>query len=93
MSDIHNCKICNDKVYMDNAECCIVCGEWFCGDCDYENGIKIWSENNSTYYYVCKYCLEEGLDYINLDNMDDTEFDEGEYDSAIKELNLRAKRR
>ncbi len=91
MSDIHNCSVCNDKVYIDNAESCIICGEWFCGGCDYENGIKVWNEENSTYYYVCKDCLEEGLDYINSDNMDNVEFEEDEYKEACNELNKRNK--
>lgn len=89
MSDIHDCEICECKVYMDNAEQCIVCSAWFCGGCDYENGEQLWSEENSNYYYVCKQCLDAGLAEINSENMDDAIFSQEEYDRAVKELNSR----
>ena len=86
MSDIHDCQGCGEKVYMDNAEHCVVCGGWFCGACDYENGERLWDEENQNYYYVCKDCLEQGLDYINEDNEDDATFTKEEYDRAVNEL-------
>ncbi|QDY27022.1 FYVE zinc finger domain-containing protein [Clostridium botulinum] len=89
MSDIHDCFGCGEKVYMDNAEHCIVCGNWFCRVCDYENGENLWDNKNENYYYVCKDCLEQGLDYINEDNEDDVTFTEKEYDGAVKKLNQR----
>ncbi|APH20971.1 TPA: hypothetical protein ACXDAY_002253 [Clostridium botulinum] len=89
MSDIHDCQGCGEKVYMDNAEHCVVCSSWFCGACDYKNGEKLWDDENENCYYVCKDCLEQGLDYINEDNEDDTIFTKGEYDKAIEKLNKR----
>jgi hypothetical protein len=89
MSDIHNCQGCGEKVYMDNAEHCVVCGSWFCGACDYENGETLHDIENQNYYYVCKDCLEQGLDYINVDNEDDAIFTKEEYDRAVKELEER----
>lgn len=89
MSDIHDCQVCGEKVYMDNAEHCVVCGSWFCGACDYENGEKLWAEQNKNYYYVCKDCLEQGLDSINEDNEDDATFTKEGYDKALAELNKR----
>jgi hypothetical protein len=74
---------------MDNAEKCIVCGSWFCGACDYEHGEKLWDEENKNYYYVCKNCLEQGLDSINNENEDDAIFTEEEYNRATKELGKR----
>ena len=91
MSDIHNCQECWEKVYIDNAEHCVVCGRWFCEACDYINGEQLWDEENNNYYYVCKDCLNQGLEYINEDNIDDTIFTKEEYNRAIKELNERIK--
>ena len=91
MSDIHDCQGCREKVYMDNAEQCVVCGSWFCGACDYNKGEKLWDDKNKNYYYVCKDCLEEGVDYINDDNEDDATFTKKEYDREVKDLNERNK--
>lgn len=85
MSDIYDCQVCKGKVYMDNAEHCIVCGSWLCGACDNENGEKLWDSENENIYYVCKHCLNQGLDYINEDNEDDAIFTKEEYDKALKE--------
>lgn len=90
MSDIHDCQGCKEKVYMDNAEHYIVCDSWFCRACDYENGEKLCDEGKD-YYYVCKDCLRQGLNYINKNNEDDTKFSKEEYDRAIKELYKRGK--
>lgn len=92
MPDIHECSGCGEQVYMDNAEQCIVCGDWFCYACDYENGENLWSEENSNSYYICKECLENGLEDINDENMDDAIFTKEEYNKAIKELNKRKTR-
>lgn len=89
MSDIHDCCECKEKVYMDNAEYCIVCGNWFCRACEYENGVNLWSHNNDNNYYVCKHCLKQGLEYINNDNEDDAIFTQEEYEKAVKELSNR----
>ena len=91
MSDIHECQGCGEKVYMDNAEHCVVCGSWFCGACDYENGEKLWDEENENYYYVCNGCLKQGLDYINENNEDDAIFTKEEYDKAVMFLKNRNK--
>jgi len=89
MSDIHDCQGCGEKVYMDNAEHCVVCSSWFCGACDLENGKNLWDDENKNGYYVCKRCLKQGLDYINKDNEDDAIFTKEEYNTAVKELKLR----
>lgn len=89
MSDIHTCRDCKNPVHMDHAANCIVCDDYFCGGCDSENGENLWSENNSNNYYVCKPCLNQGIEYINDENMDDAVFTIEEYDKAIEELKLR----
>jgi hypothetical protein len=89
MSDIHDCRGCKEPVYMDNAESCIVCDDYFCGACDYESGITLWSGSNSNAYYVCKHCLNQGIEYINKENMDDATFTVEEYNRTIKELKSR----
>lgn len=86
MSDIHDCQNCKDKVYMDNAEHCVVCSSWFCEACDYENGQNLYDEENDNYYYVCKDCLEKGLDYINKNNEDDAKFTKKEYNKSLRDL-------
>lgn len=87
MSDIHDCQECGEKVYMDNAEHCVVCGSWFCGACDYSKGITLCDNKNENYYYICKDCLKKGINYINEDNEDDAIFTKKEYNKAIKSLN------
>lgn len=89
MSDIHDCQVCNEKVYIDNAEHCVTCGSWFCGACEYENGENLWDEEDEYDYYICKDCLDQGLDYINVNNQDEAVFTKKEYNRAIKELGER----
>ena len=89
MGDIHDCQGCGEKVYMNNTEHCVVCSSWFCEACNYKNGEKLWDNENENYYYVCKDCLEQGLNFINNDNEDDAVFTRAEYDRAIEELNKR----
>ena len=89
MSDIQRCSVCDEYTHMDNSENCIVCDSYFCGACDYENGERLYSQNNETYYYVCKDCLKKGLNYINEDNIDDAIFNDEEYNKAINSLKER----
>lgn len=86
MSDIHKCISCGEPVYMDNAEQCIHCESWFCHACD-NNGVQIWSDEEGEGGFICKDCLEEGLEAINSDNTHCIEFTQKEFDEAVEDYN------
>ncbi|EPB8173122.1 hypothetical protein ACRTAL_002297 [Clostridium perfringens] len=81
------CKICNNKVDELYGETCAVCESSFCKDHEYKNGARFWLEDEeASYYYICKDCLEKGLEYINANNIDKITFNQLQYDEAMDEL-------
>lgn len=94
MSDIKRCDNCRCRFHIDNGVECVVCGNEYCGACDYDNGNSIYSNDGEEIngYFICKDCMKLPLEKINEDNIDNAIFTQEDLNKTIKEFNEKTKK-